>query len=66
MIKASTIAAYVAWVLALAAILMPPALAHAGIETVAGLEESIFALVGDEPEPLVLAVRPTEKDGWQA
>lgn len=64
--RTSSIAAYLAWALALAAILMPPALAAAGLETVASLRNSVFALVGDGPEPLAVAGYSAEKDGWHA
>lgn len=63
--KTTSIAAYVAWALALAAILIPPALADAGLEAAASVQESIFALLGDDPEPpLVLAGHFAESRGW--
>jgi hypothetical protein len=64
--KTSSIAAYVAWVLALVAILMPPALAAAGTGLLVEARDAVYALLEDEPEPLTLAALRAEEPGWQA
>ena len=47
--RTSTLAAYVAWIIALAAILMPPAAASAGLDLIADTQQAVFALVDEEP-----------------
>jgi hypothetical protein len=64
--KTSSIAAYVAWILALVAILMPPALAAAGTELLVDARDAVYALLEDEPEQLTLADLRAQQPGWQA
>lgn len=64
--KTSNLAAYIAWALALVAILMPPTFATAGIEAVSDASEAVFSLVEDQPESLALAAIRAEEPGWQA
>jgi hypothetical protein len=64
--KTSSIAAYVAWILALVAILMPPALASVGTELLVDARDALYELLEDEPEGLMLAYRRPAESGWQA
>jgi hypothetical protein len=64
--KTSSTAAYVAWILALVAILMPPTLASAGTELLVDAREALYELLEDKPEGLVIAYRRPADSGWQA
>jgi len=64
--KISNIAAYVAWTVALVAILMPPALASAGAEVLIKARDAIYALLEDEQQHMTLADLSTDEPGWQA
>jgi hypothetical protein len=64
--KTSTLAAYVAWILALVAILMPPALATAGTDVLTSARDALYAMLEDEPPMLTLADLRVEEPGWQA
>jgi hypothetical protein len=55
MTKTGSIAAYLAWLVALAAILMPPALAAAGSDAIASAQDAIFATLDEGTDPLVVA-----------
>jgi hypothetical protein len=64
--RTSTLAAYLGWILALVAILMPPALASAGADVVTEARDALYALLDDEPPALTLAELRAEEPGWQA
>jgi len=65
MSKTRNLAAYVAWLVALVAILMPPALATAGLEAISQTGDAIFAIV-DEPQATAVAMAATERSGRPA
>ncbi len=62
--RTSTLAAYLAWILALAAILMPPAFASAGADVFTDARDALYAMLEDEPP--ALAEHRAEEPGWQA
>jgi hypothetical protein len=64
--KASSLAAYIAWVVALVAILTPPTMASVGISAIANAQQAVFALVEDQPDPLTIADLRAAEPGWQA
>jgi hypothetical protein len=64
--KTSNIAAYIAWTVALVAILMPPALASAGADVLSDARDAIYALLEDEQQHMTLADLSAEEPGWQA
>ena len=64
--RTNTLAAYVAWILALVAILMPPALAAAGADVLLGARDALYAMLEDEPGAPALADLGIEEPGWQA
>ena len=64
--RTSTLAAYFAWILALVAILMPPALASVGADVFTEARDALYAILEDEPPALTLAELRAEEPGWQA
>ena len=64
--RTSTLAAYVAWILALVAILMPPALASAGADVLLDARDALYAMLDDEPAAIIIADVDAEEPGWRA
>jgi hypothetical protein len=64
--RTSTLAAYLAWILALIAILMPPTFAAAGTEILVGARDALYGLIEDEPQTLALAELVDDEPGWEA
>ncbi len=64
--RTSTLAAYLAWIVALVAILMPPALASVGADVFTGARDALYAMLEDEAPVLTLAQLRAEEPGWQA
>jgi hypothetical protein len=69
--RTSTLAAYLAWILALVAILMPPTLASAGAGILIEARDALFALVEEPPArfehgALTVADIAVDSRGWAA
>jgi hypothetical protein len=64
--RSSTFTAYLTWIVALVAILMPPALASAGTDILVNARDALYALLEDEPESSAFAGLPADEPGWQA